>query len=209
MSFNTKGQDVNTGDSKSLPYGNVYAHIHSASLGVSQRTGKKALNIILEGPAVGGDFEGFPIDKNNPEGLKFKGKVAWLTVTSWLDAEAYNSNDLGKNEIMNRMVYIAKELGVKDQLDNINADTLEEWVEKATDLVKGENMHFLITASEEEYEGKTRIKKNLARFKFCSLNEDKVEKFDKNNRYHYRALQKAENVDGFEPAKQDSEFDFS
>jgi hypothetical protein len=206
MSFNTKGQDVNTGDSKSLSYGNVYAHIHSTTVKKSS-TGKKMLEIILEGPTEGGDFEGYPVDRENPEGPKFKGKMARVQGTTYIDEAAYSSNDVLKNEIIHRLVYIAKELQVKDQLDNINAETLEEWVEKATDLIKGNDMHFLVTAAEEEYNGKKILKRSLAKFKFCSLDAEKVEKFDKTNKYHFKPLQKSENVENFEPAAQE-DFDF-
>jgi hypothetical protein len=46
---------------------------------------------------------------------------------------------------------------------------------------------------------------SLPKYKFVSLDESKIDKFDKNNKYHYRALEN-KTVQGFEPAGND---DFS
>ena len=64
--FKTEGQEVKGGGlGKSFEPGVVYAHIHSANVRTA-KTGKKALELILEGPALP-NFEGWAIDKENPE----------------------------------------------------------------------------------------------------------------------------------------------
>ena len=69
-------------------------------------------------------------------------------------------------------------------------------------LLKGKNLYFFLKAQEEEYNGKTIVKLSLPKFKFANADETKLEKFDKNNQYHYKALQ-TKPVSGFEPVNED------
>jgi hypothetical protein len=62
-----------------------------------------------------------------------------------------------------------------------------------------------LKGQEEEYNGKTIIKLSLPKYKFVSLDESKLDKFDKTNKYHYKALENKP-VEGFEPTAND---DFS
>jgi hypothetical protein len=198
--FNTKGQEIKTGGStsKSLQAGVVLAHIHSGQV-KSSKTGKKALELTLEGPAIDG-FEGWAVDKNNLEGEKFTGQSSRVIATIWTDQ--YDSDSPAKNEIIYKLLFIASELGLRDEADNVNAKTIEEWASKVIDLVKGKNMYFFLKGTEEEYNGKVIIKLSLPRYKFASSNEEGVDKFDKNNQYHYKALQN-KTVSSFEPNTDD------
>jgi len=189
--FNTKGQEVKAGGaSKSLQPGVVKAHIVSGQVRTSNKGDKKALELVLEGPAVQG-FEGWPIDKDNPEGPKFKGQSARVMATIWTDQ--FNTNDINKNEILNKLFVIAKEIGIRSSLDNISVEhdvkSIEEWVEHAIELLAGNDLYFFLKGQEEEYNGKTIVKLSLPKFKFCATSPDKLEVFDKNNQYHYKALQ--------------------
>lgn len=197
--FNTKGQEVKAGGAlKSLQPGVVKAHIVSGQVKTSNKGDKKALELILEGPAVDG-FEGWPIDKDNPEGPKYKGQSARVMATIWTDQ--FNANDVNKNDILNKLFVIGKELGIRNSLDSISTvndiTSIEDWVKHALDLIIGNNLYFFLKATEEEYNGKTIVKLSLPKYKFCSTSEDKLEKFDKNNQYHYKALQ-IKPVAGFE-----------
>jgi hypothetical protein len=103
---------------------------------------------------------------------------------------------------MYKLAVIASELGLRDQIDNISASSLEDWVEKAVYILKGHNLHWFLKGTEEEYNGKTIIKLSLPKYKFVSAEEAKLEKFDKNNQYHYKALQNKP-VASFEPVNSD------
>ena len=74
--FSTKGQEVKQGGGvqKSLQPGVNYAHIFSASVRESKNTGKKALELVLEGPVLE-NFEGWTIEKGNENGPKFTGNL--------------------------------------------------------------------------------------------------------------------------------------
>jgi hypothetical protein len=199
--FSTKGQEVKTGggSSKSFQPGVVYAHIFAGQVRTSKNGDKKSLELTLEGPALP-DFEGWSIDKNDPDGPKFQGLSARVTATIWTDQHA--ETNAMKNEIMYKIIVIAQELGLRDAVDNISAVSLEDWVNQAIDILKGNDMYFFLNGKEEEYNGKTIVKLSFPRYKFCSVDETKLDKFDKNNKYHYRALE-TKPVSSFEPVNDD------
>jgi hypothetical protein len=200
--FSTQGQEVKQGgSSKSLQSGVVYAHIHSAQVRSSIKTDKKALELILEGPELE-NFEGWSINRADENSAKFKGQSAKVMATTWTDQ--HNEPNVMKNEIMYKLTIISEQMGLRDQLNVISATSLEEWVEKAVDVLKGNDAYFFLKGTEEEYNGKTIIKLSLPKYKFCSSDESKLDKFDKNNKYHYKPLENS-NVNGFEPAADDFE----
>lgn len=201
--FSTKGQEVKTGNSvdKSFNPGVVYAHIYSGQVKTSSKKDKKVLELVLEGPELP-NFEGWSVDRNNPDGPKFKGLSAIVTATIWTDQ--FNETNVMKNEILQKLTVIAAELGLRDAVDNISASSLEDWVAQAIDILKGHDIYWFLKGSEEEYNGKTKTRLSLPRYKFCSVNESKLEKFDKNNPYHFKALQ-TKTVTSFEPVN--DEFD--
>jgi len=158
--FSTKGQEVKTtgGTAKSLQTGVVYAHIYSGQIRTSNKGDKKTLELILEGPASEG-FEGWAIDKNDLEGPKFTGQSSRVSATIWTDQ--FNETNVTKNEIMFKIAVIASELGLRNQIDDISASNLEDWVEKAMTMLKGNNLYWFLKGTEEEYNGKTIIKLSL------------------------------------------------
>jgi hypothetical protein len=198
--FNTKGQEIKTtgGIQKSIQPGVVYAHIYSGQVRTA-KTGKKCLELVLETPEIE-NFEGWAIDRNDQEGEKFKGQSSRVTATMYTDD--HSSDSPARNEILYKLLFIASELGLRDDADEINAKSIEEWTEKVINLVKGKNLYFFLKGTEDEYNGKTIVKLSLPKFKFASSTEEGVDKFDKNNQYHYKAL-KTKSVSGFEPANDD------
>jgi len=198
--FSTKGQEVKTGGtSKSFQPGVVYAHIFAGQVRTSKNGDKKSLELTLEGPAIP-HFEGWTIDKNDPEGPKFQGLSARVTATIWTDQHA--ETNATKNEIMYKIIVIAQELGLRDAVDNISASSLEDWVNQAIGILAGNDMYFFLNGKEEEYNGKTIVKLSFPRYKFCSVDESRLDKFDKNNKYHFRALE-TKPVVSFEPVNDD------
>ena len=198
--FSTKGQEVKSGGgkSKSLQPGVVYAHIYDAQVKTNKNGDKKVLELVLETTEAEG-FEGWPIYKNDPEGPKFKGLSGRVTATLWTDQ--FRDTTV-KNEIIHRLITIAIELGLRDEVDEVQASSLEEWVAGVLNILKGIDAYWFIKGSEEEYNGKTIVRLSLPKYKFCSLDETKMDKFDKNNAFHYKALQNKP-VASFEPVNDD------
>lgn len=201
--FSTQGQEVKTGggSSKSLQPGVVYAHINSGQLRTSNKGDKKTLELYLEGPELE-NFEGWPLEKDNPDGPKYKGQTGRVSATIWTDE--FNNSNVSRNEIMYKLTIIATELGLKEDLDGIKADTIEQWVTQVLNLVKGKKLNWFLKGTEEEYNGKTIVKLSLPKYKFVSIDETKLDKFDKTNKYHYKGLN-TKPVSSFEPATDDFE----
>jgi hypothetical protein len=200
--FSTQGQEVKTsGTPKSLQPGVVYAHINSGLIRTSSKGDKKTLDLYLEGPQLE-NFEGWAIDKDNQEGPKYKGQTARVSATMWI--EEFDNPNVTLNEIMYKLSVIATELGLRDELNSIKANSIEEWANKVLDLVSGKKAYWFLKGSEDEYNGKTLVKLSLPKYKFISPDETKLDKFDKNNKYHYKALV-VKPVSSFEPATDDFE----
>jgi hypothetical protein len=201
--FKTEGQDVKQGGiGKSLEPGVKLAHIYGATVRTA-KSGKKALELTLEGPALP-NFEGWAVSKENPEGPKFRGQSSRVMATIYTDQ--YNSDDVNKNEILNKIIVIANETGRRKQIDALSKDasitSIEQWVERAIDILKNQDVYFFLAGKEEEYNGKTIVKLSLPKFKFCGSEESKLNAFDKNNKYHYSPLE-TKTVSSFEPAGDD------
>jgi hypothetical protein len=199
--FSTKGQEVKTGSGtmKSFQPGVVYAHIFSGNVRTSKNGDKKSLELILEGPELE-NFEGWSIDKNDQDGPKFKGLSSRVTATIWTDQ--FNETNVMKNEILQKLTVIAGELGLREAVDSISAASLEDWVAQAISILKGHDMYWFLKGTEEEYNGKTIVKLSLPRYKFASVDDARLDKFDKNNQYHYKAMQ-TKPVSSFEPVNDD------
>lgn len=201
--FKTEGQDVKQGGvGKSLEPGVKFAHIYDATVKTA-KSGKKALELILEGPKLE-NFEGWAISKENPDGPKFTGQSSRVMASIYTDQ--YNSDDVNKNEILNKIIVIANETGRRKEIDALAKDgsitSIEQWVERAVDVLKNQDAYFFLAGKEEEYNGKTITKLSLPKFKFCAADAAKLPTFDRNNKYHFSPLE-VKAVNGFEPASDD------
>jgi hypothetical protein len=201
--FKTEGQEVKGGGlGKSFEPGVVNAHIYSAQVRTA-KTGKKSLEITLEGPAIAG-FEGWAIDKEDPEGEKFKGQTARVSATIY--TADFNSDDVNKNEILSKIILISDELELRKEIDalskNAKITSIEEWVEAAVNVLKNNDMYWFLAGKEDEYNGKTITRLSLPRYKFCSAEEGKLPKFDRNNKWHFTPLS-TKPISGFEPVNND------
>lgn len=203
--FNTQGQQLKEGNGipKSIQPGVVYARIYGGQLKTSNKGDKKLLELYLETEPID-NFEGWPIDRNAPDGAKFKGQVGRVAATIWTDQ--FNENNLSKNEVMARLTGIAQELDLRDQLNAVTATTIDEWAEKAIVVLSGHYTWWFVKGQEEEYNGKTILKLSLPKYKYVSMDPSKLEKFDKTNKYHFKALD-SKPVSSFAPAGNDFDLD--
>ena len=201
--FKTEGQEVKkAGLPKSLEPGVAYAHIYSGTVRTS-KTGKKALELILEGPELP-NFEGWAVDKDNQEGEKFKGQSSRVNASIYISD--FNSDDINKNEILAKLLCVADFVDSRKEVDaigkNNNITTIEQWVEAAIQILKGKDLFWFLKGTEEEYNGKTIVKLSLPKIKYCSSEKSELPAFDKANKYHYTALA-TKPVNGFEPVNDD------
>ena len=140
--FSTEGQSVKGGGlGKSFEPGVVFAHIYGAQVRTS-KTGKKSLEITLEGPPLL-NFEGWAIDRENPEGEKYKGQTARVSASIYISD--FNSDDVNKNEILSKIIVIADQLELRKEIDNLSKNakitSIEQWVAAAINILKGQDLY--------------------------------------------------------------------
>jgi hypothetical protein len=118
-----------------------------------------AYNVVLSlesQPILDEKFEGFLIDKDNPELGQHKGQVAKVNVSpfSFSDYTSKEGTTTSKEQSMFRWISMfAKEIGVAQAMAEagIQAETITEYLEEAkTYLVTGKYLHFCIGGSEYE-----------------------------------------------------------
>lgn len=203
--FSTEGQELKTGGlNKTIEPGVVYAHIHSANVRTA-KSGKKALELILETPPIE-NFEGWAIDKENPEGPKFKGQSGRVSATVY--TENFTDSNINKNDILNKIVMISMVLDLRKEIDALANDksitSIEAYVEKAIDILKGRDLYWFLAGKEDEYNDKIIVRLSLPKYKFCADDESLLNKFDKSNKYHYSPYV-SKSIGSFEAASNDFE----
>jgi hypothetical protein len=203
--FSTEGQELKTGGlNKTMEPGVVYAHIHGANVRTA-KSGKKALELILETPPIE-NFEGWAIDKENPEGPKFKGQSARVSATVY--TEHFTDSNINKNDILNKIVMISMVLDLRKEIDALANDksitSIEAYVEKAIDILKGRDLYWFLAGKEDEYNDKIIVRLSLPKYKFCADDESFLNKFDKSNKYHYSPYV-SKSIGSFEAASNDFE----
>lgn len=97
----------------------------------------------LEGIDRGPEFEGFLIDPTNPLGSRYKGQIGRVKASFWPFKDGVNPKNPSQvfsrdNSILTSLAILAKTLGKTEALNKINADTIEEYVPLASDLLSGD-----------------------------------------------------------------------
>lgn len=119
---------------KILQPGNVTCTINGVRLNeFTFIKGAYHLVLSLEGPAIGGDFEGFNIDKDNEKLGKHKGQVGDVKASEWAfaDATTKNGNVIERDaEILKFLKSLCTALNINDWLvaQNDKHDTIESLV---------------------------------------------------------------------------------
>ena len=184
--FGTKSHDGESskgGNSPFINYGNHVLMINSFEVRKAS-TGSEQVRINFEGAPV--EEAGFEAHEDSTNG----GKIGRVNFSSWL------ANENQVEEFNTNMAILTNKLGVKEEVDAIEADDLQDYLDKITPLVKGKQAHWLICA--EEYlddkgdTPKTKYSLKTARYGFmASMAEgvDHIDAFDKENKYHYKKLE--------------------
>lgn len=160
MMFTTKGLNTEKKLSKYVSYGNHYLKINDIEIKTAM-SGSKQLIFHMETPEV--KAEGFTPE----EGYKGQvGKVAFPG--SYLKMD----NEKAVKEFNTAIGTIADTLGVRAELDNINVETFDEYVQAITPILT--NKYAWWALSGEEYiksDGKIGTKLKVRRYKFISSTE--------------------------------------
>ena len=100
---------------------------------------KEAHNIMLhvEGRPEGGDFEGFLRDKDNESLGRYEGQVGRVRVSPFpfKNTTLPSGREINKDqEILKSMIFLGEVLNMRDDLDSIEAETIEDFMTQCASL---------------------------------------------------------------------------
>ena len=175
-----------------------------------------AYNITLhvESEPIEGEFNGFLKDVNNPNGERYAGQVGRVRFSPYpfKDATLANGNEINRDtEVLKAMVFLSEVVGKRDELDAIEAGTIEEFMIKAAKICSGTGyINACLGAREwENREGYVNNdlflpKRNRMGVPLEALETENsnLVQFDKNDTNHFRPFVKkdAAPANNFEPA---------
>ena len=137
--LNTKDMQVGSGKARPIMGpGNREIKINRISYDVTPYD-KEAHNIMLhvEGRPEGGDFEGFLRDKDNESLGRYEGQVGRVRVSPFpfKNTTLPSGREINKDqEILKSMIFLGEVLNMRDDLDSIEAETIEDFMIQCASL---------------------------------------------------------------------------
>lgn len=206
-------KDMATGGGKTRPIigaGNNIVRINSISMSPTPWD-PSAFNIHLhvETEPRGEGFEGFMIDKENPSLGKYAGQIGRVRMSpfAYQDATLPSGTEIKKDtEILKGMIYLSEVLGMRSELDSIEATTIEAFVESCNKLFSDSDFFHVCLASRqwENKEGYTQDDLYLPKFSKAGIPMEALDtepsrlvQFDKN--IHVKVPKGAATTKSFEP----------
>lgn len=131
---------------KTIKPGNITAKILDITL-QPLKSDPNAMYLILhlEGEDQGADFEGFMYDKDKPNLGRAKGQVGKVRFSAYPYRDGVTKAGKAKNrdmDLLRSLVDIATVCNKRDELNNIEADTIEDFVKKASKLLSGDTFYY-------------------------------------------------------------------
>jgi hypothetical protein len=137
--LNTKDMQVGSGKARPvLGPGNHEIRINKITYDVTPYD-KDAHNIMLhvESKPVGGEFEGFLRDQNNPTLGRYEGQVGRVRMSPYpfKDATLPSGREINKDqEVLKSMIFLGEVLNMREDLDSIEAETIEDFMTECASL---------------------------------------------------------------------------
>ena len=178
--------DESNGIGKYVGFGNHKLMITGFEIKTSS-TGKKMISMNVETPPV--TDAGFAPDEKALNG----GKVGRVNCSIYVD---FNSMNDGVKDFEKTIQSIAKRMDKYEEVFATKASTVEEYTNKVAQVLKGKFAWFQLCA--EEYQkkdsDKTGFTLKLGRYGYVGKEESDLKPFDKENKYHYKHLEKADSA---------------
>jgi len=183
----------------------------------------EAYNIVLhvEGEALEGEFEGFLVDPTDAKGPRYKGQVGRVRFSPWpyKDAQLPSGREISRDtEVLKSMIYLAEVLECREELDAIESENIEDFMNSCNSLFTGESCSVFVNAciAGREWENKEgyinsdlflpRISRNGISLEKLDVEDSKLIEFNKDN--HITPIKKKKDVDSFEPKSENDGSDF-
>ncbi len=214
--LNTKDMSAGSGSIKPvMGVGNQKVKINSISFDQTPYDAD-AYNIVLhvETEPVKGEFQGFLKDVNNPNGPRYDGQVGRVRYSPYpyKDATLPSGREISRDtEVLKAMVFLSEVLNKREQLDAIEADTIETFMVKVNQAFQNSD-YINACVGGREWENKEgyinndlflpRISKDGVPLEAVDKESSRMLQFDSNNTNHFRKLQKQDSpkAASFEPA---------
>ena len=217
MAISTKGKKTGGSTPKEIQPGNNTCKINEIfSEDVKWKDGAKHLIIQMETEPIGGDFEGFAVDKNDPAKGKFLGQVARVKAGEWPFSDGKTKGGVQifrEDETLRFIMSLFDALGKRDWLDKATAkgdefesvDALIEFINKEKPF---DGIFLDCCIAGKEYKNKQgydthdlflpKFSRKGVPFEKKGTNSGKLLKFDASE--HIKKNPKAESVDEFAPS---------
>jgi hypothetical protein len=110
------------------------------------------LQLNVESRPVGGEFEGFLLDVDNPNGPRYQGQVGRVSFQRYAfsDTTLPSGREINRDaEIMKSLILLAEMQGKRSELDSIQAQTIEGFVQSANAILSGDTYYNFCIAGRE------------------------------------------------------------
>lgn len=216
-------KDMSAGSGKTRPVisvGNQKIKVNSITFDQTPYD-NDAYNVVLhvESEPVSGGFEGFLVDSSDQNGPRYKGQVGRVRLSPYpyKDATLPSGREISRDtEVLKSMIFLSEVLGKRDDLDMIEADTIEDFMKSANSILSGDTyINACIGGREwENKEGYINYDLFLPRnskdgVSLESLDAENSRLFEFSKKDHVRELKtKAETTTSFEPVNSNAGDDF-
>ena len=151
---------------------------------------------------------------NNPNGPRYEGQVGRVRFSPYpyKDAVLQNGNEISRDtEVLKAMVFLSEVLGKRDELDAIEANTIEDFMVKCNNVLSNTG-YINACLGAREWENKEgyvnndlflpKRSKDGVPLEALDKENSNLLTFDRNNTNHFRPYLKKETTkaDNFEPA---------
>jgi hypothetical protein len=137
--LSTKNLPESKGLPKTLQPSNTMGRINNITLEDGFEEGQLNVVLHLESPDLGENFEGFLVDKDNPNGGRYRGQIGRVKIAPFAFSNAVvNGRTIDRDlSILQALKSLASALGKTQELDLIEAATIEQYVKKAAKVLSG------------------------------------------------------------------------
>ena len=143
--LNTKDMSAGSGRTKPvLDPGNHVVKINSITLDQTPYDADSYnIHLHIETAPIGGDFEGFFRDYNDQSKGRYDGQIGRVRISPFpfKDTTLPSGREISRDqEILKHMITLAETLEMRDGLDSINAQTIEDFMRECDDLMGGSKL---------------------------------------------------------------------
>lgn len=152
--LNTKDMSVGSGKARPLMGpGNTEVRINKITLDQTPYDSEAwNVNLHVETQPVGGEFEGFFKNKDNESEGRYAGQIGRVRMGPfpYKDTTLPSGREISRDqEILKGMIFLGEVLGKRDQLDSIEADTIETFITQCNKLFSNSDFFNVCLASRE------------------------------------------------------------